>query len=288
MIKSMTGLGSGTSSQNHWIVTAVIRTVNHRYLSVKIRNLHDYPLLIAQTEKMVKEACSRGEVEVWISIEPTENIPVTMNMDKAIAQRYVADLKEICRELSLNDSPRLDHLIALGAFNALPINEAELWPVIAAALTEAINNLIVSREAEGARLQVELRAIIKRLQTLSTHIEERIPQLAAEMRLHLMTRIKELQLEINEPRLEEEIMLLVERSDVREELVRILSHLMRADDLLVNNNGRIGKELEFLGQELHREINTLQAKTRDIAIVATVVKMKLDVDRFKEQVRNIE
>lgn len=287
MIKSMTGFGSGKSSQDHWVVTAVIRTVNHRYLAVKIRNLHDYPLLIAQAVKLVKEACSRGEVEVRISIEPTEDLPLTMHVDKTTAQRYVADLKEICHQLSLDDSPRLEHLIALGAFKALPIDEEELWPVIAAALTEAIKNLIASREAEGERLRAELHAIINRLQVLVTQVENRIPQLATEMRLRLMTRIKEIQLDIDEKRLEEEIVLLVERSDVREELVRISAHLMRVDDLLANDDG-VGKELEFLGQEIQREINTLGAKTRDLSIAAVVVKMKLEVDRFKEQARNVE
>ncbi len=283
----MTGFGSGKSSQNHWVVAAVIRTVNHRYLAVKIRNLRDYPLLTTQAEKLVKEACSRGEVEVRISIEPTEDIPAAMNVDKVTAQRYVTDLKEICRELSLNDSPRLDHLITLGAFKALPINEEALWPVIAAALTEAIKNLIASREVEGKRLRVELHAIINRLQVLAAQVEKRIPHLATKMRLRLMTRIKEMQLDIDEKRLEEEIVLLVERSDVREELVRISAHLRRVDDLLTNGSV-VGKELEFLGQEIHREINTLQAKTRDLSIAAAVVQMKLEVDRFKEQVRNVE
>lgn len=287
MIKSMTGFGSGKSSQDHWVVTAVIRTVNHRYLAVKIRNLHDYPLLIAQAAKLVKAACSRGEIEVRISIEPTEDLTSAIHVDKTTAQRYVADLKEICHQLSLDDSPRLDHLITLGAFKALPINEEELWPVIAAALTEAIKNLIASREAEGERLCAELHAIINRLQALVAQVEKRIPQLTTEMRLRLMTRIKEIQLDIDEKRLEEEIVLLVERSDVREELVRISAHLMRVDDLLATGDG-VGKELEFLGQEIQREINTLGAKTRDLSIAAVVVKMKLEVDRFKEQVRNVE
>ncbi|MCI2426556.1 YicC family protein [Candidatus Acetothermia bacterium] len=287
MIKSMTGFGSGKSSQDHWVVTAMIRTVNHRYLSVNICNLRDYPLIATQAEKLVKEVCSRGEVEVRISIESTEGIPLIMNVDKAIAQRYVADLKEICRELSLDDAPRLDHLITLGAFKPLPINEAELWPVIAAALTEAINNLLAAREAEGERLCVELHAIITRLQELTTLVERRIPQLATEMRLRLMTRIKEMELEIDAKRLEEEIVLWVERSDVHEELVRISTHLMRVDELLTISDS-IGKELEFLAQEIQREINTLGAKTRDLSIAAVVVKMKLEVDRFKEQVRNVE
>lgn len=283
----MTGFGSGKSSQDHWVVTAVIRTVNHRYLSVKIRNLHDYPLLIAQAAKLVKAACSRGEVEVRISIEPTEDLPSIIHADKTTAQRYVADLKEICHELSLDDSPRLDHLITLGAFKALPINEEELWPAIAAALAEAIKHLIASREAEGEKLCAELHAIINRLQALVAQVEKRIPQLATKMRLRLTTRIKEIQLDIDKKRLEEEIVLLVERSDVREELVRISAHLMRVDDLLATDNG-IGKELEFLGQEIQREINTLGAKTRDLSIAAVVVKIKLEVDRFKEQVRNVE
>ena len=288
MVNSMTGFGTGTVSAAGWRVDVTIRTLNHRYLSVRVRAPHDQPRLQACVEEAVRRAFSRGEIGVWIGLtrdrETQQEFPL---FERTAIEDYLRELRRIVHELSLTGGPTLSDLIQVGAFQVAKPLEADPWPVVEPALKQAIEATLLARSKEGAQTAEELKLILDQLSGLLSQVEQRLPVVSEELRERLQEKVSSLSIVVDPDRLETEIVLLAERFDVREEVTRLASHLHRAEELL-GADGPIGKELEFVSQELLREVNTLGAKSRDLAISSFVVDMKVAIERFKEQVQNVE
>lgn len=288
MVNSMTGFGTGTVTAAGWRVDVTIRTLNHRYLSVRVRAPHDQPRLQVCLEEAVRRAFSRGEVGVWIGLardrEAQQESPL---FDRAAIDDYLKELRDIVQELSLSESPTLSDLIQVGAFQVAKPLEVDPWPVVEPALQQAIEATLLARSREGAQLAEELKEILDQLSSLLAAVKQRLPAVSEELRNRLQEKVASLNIVVDSDRLETEIALLAERFDVREEVIRLASHLHRAEELL-QADSPIGKELEFVSQELLREVNTLGAKSRDLVIGSFVVDMKVAIERFKEQVQNVE
>ncbi|MCK4245611.1 DUF1732 domain-containing protein, partial [Candidatus Bipolaricaulota bacterium] len=144
-----------------------------------------------------------------------------------------------------------------------------------------------AREKEGSYIGAELEQLMDKLSLLLTRIKERLPMVTMELRSRLQQRVDELAIEIDSDRLEAEIVLLAERSEVREEVVRLETHIKRVN-ALINKTESVGQELDFLAQELLRETNTLGSKSKDLQINSLIIDMKVQIERFREQVRNVE
>ena len=288
MVNSMTGFGTGTVSAAGWRVDVTIRTLNHRYLSVRVRAPHDQPRLQVCLEEAVRRAFSRGEVGVWIGLardrEAQQESPL---FDRAAIDDYLKELRGIVQDLSLSESPTLSDLIQVGAFQVAKPLEVDPWPVVEPALQQAIEATLLARSREGAQLAEELKEILDQHSSLLAAVKQRLPAVSEELRNRLQEKVASLSIVVDSDRLETEIALLAERFDVREEVIRLASHLHRAEELL-QADSPIGKELEFVSQELLREVNTLGAKSRDLVIGSFVVDMKVAIERFKEQVQNVE
>lgn len=288
MVNSMTGFGTGTVTAAGWRVDVTIRTLNHRYLSVRVRAPHDQPRLQVCLEEAVRRAFSRGEVGVWIGLardrEAQQESPL---FDRAAIDDYLKELRGIVQDLSLSESPTLSDLIQVGAFQVAKPLEVDPWPVVEPALQQAIEATLLARSREGAQLAEELKEILDQLSSLLAAVKQRLPAVSEELRNRLQEKVASLNIVVDSDRLETEIALLAERFDVREEVIRLASHLHRAEELL-QADSPIGKELEFVSQELLREVNTLGAKSRDLVIGSFVVDMKVAIERFKEQVQNVE
>lgn len=288
MVNSMTGFGTGTVTAAGWRVDVTIRTLNHRYLSVRVRAPHDQPRLQVCLEEAVRRAFSRGEVGVWIGLARDREAQQESSLfDRAVIDDHLKELRGIVKELSLSESPTLSDLIQVGALQVAKPLEADPWPVVEPAVQQAIEATLLARSKEGAHLAEELRQILDQHSSLLAAVKQRLPAVSEELRNRLQEKVASLNIEVDPNRLETEIVFLAERSDVQEEVTRLEAHLHRAKDLLLAD-GTIGKELDFVSQELLREVNTLGAKSRDLVINSFVVDMKVAIERFKEQVQNVE
>ena len=289
MVNSMTGFGTGTASGDGWIVDTVVRTLNHRYLSVRVRSLSDRPQLQTRVQEVAKKAFQRGQVGVWIDVSRDQEQLETDRFDRRIVEGYLGELRRIVEEHSLPEPPSLGDLIRIGAFQ-MPIHSDEaLWPLIQAALDQALDAARTARATEGQYLTEELGRIVDRFAVLLSQVTARVPEIRDELKDRLQERVASLDSDINlDPaRLETEIALLIERSDIQEEVARLDAHLKRVNTLLKEDRP-VGRELDFLSQELLREVNTLGSKARDIEVNVVVVDMKVEIERFKEQVQNVE
>jgi len=287
MVRSMTGFGSSTATAGGWRAEVTIRTWNHRYLSVRARALGDRPALQAQIEERVKAAFGRGEVGVWLDLQPDQSEKGRALFDVERASATYSEIARIGRDLGIDDAPSLEALIRAGGLQPMEESDADVWPAVLAALEEAIGRVSASREQEGAILAEDLTRLVRHLLELAEAVESRLPELANALRTRLQERIADVEANVEPERLEAEIALLVERYDVQEELVRLREHLERASHLF-ESDGPLGKELDFLSQELLRVVNTIGSKARDSEVSGLVIDMKLAVEQFREQVQNVE
>lgn len=286
MVRSMTGFGTGTLTEGGWRAEATIRTLNHRYLSVHVRTLRDRPQLQMRLEEAVKQAFRRGEIDVWVAIDRQGDAREPCHFDHKLVGDHLTELRHIASELSLPSPPTLGDLIQVGAFQEASTLDEDLWPIVEPALQMAIEAACAARAKEGTLLAEELEGILEEFSLLLTRVKERLPEVIEELRTRLQERVAAL-VEVEPNRLEMEVVLLAERFDVREEVTRLEAHLSRAKALL-ETDGAIGKRLNFLSQELLREVNTLGAKSRDLDINSLVIDIKMAIERFKEQVQNVE
>jgi len=287
MTKSMTGFGTATVEDDGWRIEVTIRTLNHRYLSVRIRSLNDHPRLLPRVEERAKAAFARGEVGVWVTVEQSTTEGPRCRFDRRLARDVLDELASLSEELGLEAQPTLEDVARAGGLQPIQIEDERLWPVLERALGGAMSNANDSRTMEGQRLNDALAKHLGQLTASLGEIRAHVPEIVVTHRANLNERARQLELKVEPARLEAEIALLAERLDVQEEIVRLEAHIARAAEAL-RSEEPIGKELDFLSQEMLREVNTLGAKARDVEAGAHVVDMKLAVERFREQVQNVE
>ncbi len=287
MLSSMTGFGMGTASGSGWRAEVTLRTLNNRFLSVRVRALHDRPQVQVQVEDAIKRAFKRGEVGVSISLERETSTGERKVFCAETVESYLAGLQQVVERFSLPDEPTLSHLIAVGALQPASSDEEDPAPIIGEALQEAIAATRAARATEGEHLAGEIEGILDGIASLTAQVEERLPDVQRELRSRMQEKIASLAVDVDPSRMEMEIALVVERYDVQEEIARLRGHIERARSLL-SSNDPVGKELDFLSQEMLREVNTLGSKSRDLAINGLVIDMKLAINAFKEQVQNVE
>ncbi len=292
MIKSMTGYGKAVFPFGNGKITAEIRSVNHRYGEIFVK----LPRALMQWEndvrKCVGERLKRGKIEVFIQLEETAGVGVRPVPNIALARAYYDSLTALKDELGLNDPVTLP-LIA-SQKDVLVTGEGaseteSLQADIIAAVREAVDNLDAMRLREGAVLLEDVRKRRDLLSSLIGAVAQRAPQAVAECAARLKERVSLLAAEsgVDEGRLAQEIAILADRCDITEELVRFNSHLCQFDEALCLSEP-VGRKLDFLMQELNREVNTIGSKANDGEIAAQVVELKAELEKIREQVQNIE
>ena len=292
-MRSMTGFGEARLENEGVRVTARVRTVNHRQLDMVVRLPEELRPLEPQIAGCLRQELERGRVEVRLAVDHLGERPsrVEVARQAIVALRRAAD--ELAsegladRQLSFADLVRLPDVVRL-SFDPFAWSEDDhrlVLEVTAAARDQAA----AARQTEGERLSAILAGHLDELERLHAEITQRLPEAGRRLAEGFRRRLDEL-LEGPPPaedRLAQEIALLVEKSDVQEELDRLRAHLEHARELLVAP-GPVGRRLEFLGQEMLREINTLGAKSRDLPISRLVLDAKAACDRLREQVHNVE
>lgn len=289
MIRSMTGFGEGKTVENGVTSVAVVKCTNHRYLKVRVKGLSGNEKLQQRVEKMIKSHFDRGRIHVQIEVEGGGEQPGPLvPLDRV--RKDLDTLSQVVDELNMNDNPNLDHLIALGSFDSAQFLGDRYWEIIRSSLREAIEELKDDQAEEGRALERDLRSYLDNLENLVDSIEARMPDVVERRKQKLKDRVEELLEDFDFPQndqLEREVAILADKVDVSEEIARLRTHLNEARNAL-EGQGSAGKRLSFLAQELKRETNTVGAKCKDGDLQSMAVDMKVEIEKFNEQVRNIE
>jgi len=293
MVRSMTGFGRGTCNENGKEFTVEIKSVNHRYIDFYIK----LPRQIAYLEERVREVVSksifRGKVDIFISFEDRSEDSKSVMLDEALAGAYIQAVESLREKYGLKDD------ISVSLISRFPDvlkvekpedDEEQLWSILNKALNTAVDSLIQMREKEGHELRNSLLQKADYMEGIISQIENRSPEVVIEYKQKLESRIKDIlnQQTIDENRLAMEVAIFADRCSIDEEIVRLGSHLRQLRDILSIKKQPVGRKLDFLVQEINREINTIGSKSNDILITKNVLELKSETEKIREQIQNIE
>jgi uncharacterized protein (TIGR00255 family) len=292
-MKSMTGYGRGECAQRGFKVTIEVSSVNRKQTEIAVNLPRDLEVLEAQIRDQINRRVARGRLTVRVSVHASEGAAGKMRINSALARIYTKELRALAKSLHLEETVTLDMLTrAPGVLQpAEEIGEAEeLWPATEKALNASLDILLKMREREGACLARDLKSRVTSLRAGVRRVQVRAPMAAERYREQLLVRIKTAGLEtpgLDDERLVKEIFYFADRSDISEELTRLQSHFQQFDDC-VKSTEPVGRTLDFLSQEINREINTIGSKANDSDISREVVLLKAELEKFREQVQNVE
>jgi uncharacterized protein (TIGR00255 family) len=293
MLISMTGFGRAECQEGDYTYQAEIRSVNNRFIEINTRLPKAYVDLEQPLKKLIKSHCSRGSINLSISLansnEGSGEWDVKPNL--SLATQYIDALNQIRDSLGLQGEVDLKSVVGLR--DIIKIEPVALDPakkdLILNITTEALVSLQKMREEEGNNMQKDLTQRINAIESHAAEIESRHPEVIKEYQEKLNERIKTLNegVGLDETRLAQEAALLADRSDVTEEMTRLKSHLDQFRNFF-NTKEPIGRKLEFITQEINREVNTTGSKSSDTEVSNRVIEMKSELEKIREQIQNIE
>ncbi len=292
-MRSMTGYGSGEASSNSVKLTVEMSAVNRKQADIVV----NIPRTLAELEPMVKRAItehvSRGRVAVHIQIEPMGGSSSKLEVDDNLASEYFQAIKllnQIWGNNTISLSPA-DLLRAPGVFTVKETEVAvgDVEPLLEDALTNAFQQLLEMQDAEGAALQNDLVARLQKLQDITRAVADLAPKVKVHYRAQLQRRLADagLDLPLEDDRILKEFSVYAERCDISEELTRLESHFVQFRKYF-DSEGATGRSMDFLCQEVNRELNTIGSKANDAAIAQHVVEAKTELEKIREQVQNVQ
>ncbi len=292
MIQSMTGFGRGEYAAGNRQISVEVKTINHRYSEFNIKLPRKYAALEDRIRQRLSGAISRGKAEVFIKAEDREGSEREMYIDKTLAARYHEKIQDLAGMLDLPMDLGVTQLVNLpGVMNIEDAAEEldEAWLQLEKPLKEALEHLLDMRRKEGQRLAGDFLTRLDYLEKLRGQLSAKAPLVVEVYRQKLAGRIAELlgQQPVDEGRLVQEVAMFADRASVDEELVRLDSHFKQFRSLIAEDQP-VGRKLDFLCQEMNREINTVGSKANDLEMTKIVVEMKSELEKLREQVQNIE
>src|SRR5882762_1236446 len=289
MVRIMTGFGRAEASGESIAVTVEARSVNHRHLDVALRLPRALAALELDARRLVQSRLERGRVEVTVQLTPLGGAAAQrVQVDDALARA-----RALATELGLEGAPNLTWVLERPGVVRLeepePVEPAAPWPLLAEALGRALDELVARRTAEGERLVEALRTLHAELTTTVDVVAARGPAAGARREDRLRERLRALLAEtaIDEARIVTEAAIWADKSDVTEELARLRAHLAEFT-LLLDKGGPVGRPLDFLIQELNREVNTVASKADDLEMSQAALTAKGVLEKIREQVQNLE
>ena len=292
MIKSMTGYGRGESNLPGKKFNVEMKAVNHRYSEVVLRMPRSLSQFEDRIRKIIQSRVARGRVDGFLSQEECCEKAVAVKVDKELAAAYYKAIKNLQESLDITGSIKIKYLTDLPGVMVVeePSEDVEeLWPAILEAVEAALESLIQMRETEGEQLASDLIQRIDRIVLLNKQIRERAPAVVEEYREKLRIRLNDFIKNgcLDPERLTAEAAVFADRSNITEETVRLESHLKQACACLQDGQP-VGRKLDFIVQEMNREINTIGSKANDLEISRLVVEVKSEIEKIREQVQNLE
>lgn len=291
MVRSMTGVGraeavlKGTGEK----LTVDIRSVNHKYFELVAKLPPQFAAYEREIHELVRRTVRRGYIQLQIILDESVSVP-SVRIDRQLVREYL----RLARELK--EKHRLEGELDINTLFTLPgvittqkpdTGSGRLWRAGRQVLIQALRQLVKMKGTEGAALVKDLRKRITRIRQAVRSIEHRVPKRLAERRENLLEQLQNLNIQANSKRILEEVAFIAEKLDIHEECVRLKSHcsmFLRA----LRSSSTSGKKLDFIAQEMLRETDTLAAKARDMVISRRAIEIKGEIEKLKEQVRNVE
>lgn len=288
----MTGFGRAEAEQNGKKITVEIKTVNHRFLDINIRMPRTMGFAEEGIRKSIKSNLERGRVDVFINYTSLGGESKSAQADTGLIRSYVDAARQASKECSLNDDLALSHILRIP--EAIIISEEqedekELSKIMQTALKEALKKLVDMREREGTHLEKNIKSYLSELAKITKLIDSKKDYVSKEYSDKLKQRLSDLLdgAEIDETRFNSEIAYIADKADITEEIVRLNTHIKQFSDISSKKTA-VGRKLDFVVQEMNRELNTIGSKTSDISITNAVIEGKSIVEKIREQVQNIE
>lgn len=293
-MKSMTGFGSGTATKDGITCTVEIKSVNARFLDLFIRSPKQINPFETIIRGLVQDRITRGKVEVSVSIQDAGERPKTFTINSVLRKQ----IQELLVQEEFYDDPKKVPLQAVNSISNewiqqqdTPIAEDVLSEIVKESTTQALDALIAMRTVEGKHIEQDLLSRISTLENVIKHIDENKAGAVEAYREHIKGKIQEylvsLEASISEDRFLQEIALLADKTDITEEIVRFTSHVVQLKNTLVDEYS-IGRKVDFILQEMNREVNTIGSKAMDSNITEFVVQLKCELEKIREQVQNVE
>lgn len=293
MLNSMTGFGQGECSTSSRRYVCELQSVNHRYLETRARVPKRLGALELPIQKTLQGRFARGRFDVTVLEEVTAEQPCALRVNYSLAHAYVQAVQTLQAELGLTGEVTLELLLSRSDLFELEGEKSGAadadWPAVSTALEGAMNALSEMRQKEGKALEAALLSYLDDVEATVVAIVARVPEVVQGYKSRLELRLQRL-LEgksVDPGRLEQEVAILAERSDIEEETTRVTSHLQQFRELILQP-GPHGRRMEFLLQEMQREVNTIGAKANDARTSHDVITLKSILEQLREQVQNVE
>jgi len=292
MIKSMTGYGRAQGVVNGLNITVEIKSVNHRYFEFSSRLPRNYGFLDEKLKSFFMGAMERGKTECSVQIDATEEPDVVVEVNHPLVKSYLDAFRELSETYSLENNIRVSDLIRTPdalVIRKQPEDEDKIWDAVKTVAAEALGKFIAMREAEGERLRADVLSRLDTILDCVGTVEERSPETVREYNEKLLARLHEMlgEVHIDEQRILTEAAIFADKIAVAEETVRLRSHIDQMR-VFLDSDTATGKKMDFLVQEMNREANTIGSKCNDVAIAGTVVNIKSEIEKIREQIQNIE
>lgn len=292
MIASMTGYGKGQAEVDGLCLTVEIKTVNHRYGDVTVKSPRFLFAFENDIKKRVGEVLKRGKIDLFISQEAVSERGLAPALNRPLAAAYVKVFEEMREVFGLGGELSLALLATQKDVVTLregDLDETALRQCLERALGTALDAVVKMRRAEGEATLADMAERLRLLEEMLTAVEARAPQVPGEWLAKLEARLAKFKndLDLEPQRLGQELAIYADRCDISEELTRFKSHLVQFRTLF-NQDEAVGRQMDFLVQELNREVNTMGSKSNDAELTRKVVAMKAELEKIREQVQNIE
>ena len=293
MIRSMTGFGRAEVAGEKITVSVEARSLNHRHLEIALKLPRSFAGLEVEARRLIQGQIQRGRLDVSVSVKPLAEGGSALQLDATLARHYVEQLRQLSEALGLRGAPTVEWLLERPG--VVTLGEPETiapesgWPVLAEALARAMEELVRRREAEGEALGKELLTLHEALSAEVERMGQRVPVSLAQRAARVRERIRALLADhtLDEGRLAMEAAVWAEKTDISEELARLKAHLQQFAGLL-KEGGAVGRTLDFLVQEMNREVNTVASKANDLELSQLALASKGHLEKIREQVQNVE
>lgn len=293
MIRSMTGYGTGSGNLEEIQYNIEIRTVNHRFLDMRLHLPNSFNFMENDIKKALKLFFERGRIEVYINFTGSHLVSKTLTTDWTLLDQYIKQYQSVKKRYDLSGTLSIDLLSAIPELFIVEEEDnlpADLAPVILKSIKHVSKQVLHMREQEGSHLAHDIKSRMNSVHNMLLLIKEQRPQVVKEYRERIRQRIIEYTgglTETDSQLFHQEIALLAEKGDISEELTRLDSHIAHFLETMELNE-TIGRKLDFIIQEMHREINTVGSKSTEHQIGRLTVQIKSELEKIKEQIQNIE
>lgn len=292
MIRSMTGYGRAQEALANMVITVELKSVNHRYFEFNARVPRGYGFLEDKLKSYVNSRVSRGKVECYVGIEALDDGSAEVLVNHSLAGAYYRSLEELAARYGVSNqitAAELSRYPDVLSVHKSEVDEALVWQAVSEVAGEAVERFVAMRTTEGSRLKADIAARAQMILDTVAFIEARSPETVKEYQEKLLARLQEAlsNVTVEEQRVLTEAAIYADKVAVAEETVRLCSHIEQLNVFLEAEEA-VGRKIDFLIQEINREVNTIGSKASDVAIARKVVDMKAEIEKIREQVQNIE